>query len=285
MLSYRHGFHAGNFADVHKHVTLVTLLDHLLRKPSPVCFIDTHAGAGRYDLHSAVAQRHREFAGGYLRVAAHAGVPALVQRYLEAVTRAGEADRRKPCSLRIYPGSPRLAQSLLRAEDRIVLSELHPADVPQLRRLFKGDGRANVHRRDGYEALPAFVPPQERRGLVLMDPAYELRDEFIRATDALLTAWRKWPAGVYLVWYPVHRTQPVAAFHRKLLQGGLRKALVCELHVGPGDAPNRLEGSGLILVNPPWKLEAQLHDTVSWLARAMARGEHAPGRVYWLDSR
>jgi 23S rRNA (adenine2030-N6)-methyltransferase len=282
MLSYRHGFHAGNFADVHKHVTLVTLLDHLLQKPAPCCFIDTHAGAGWYDLHSTFARKHREFASGYLRVAAHPGPPPMVRHYLETVTRAGAPDHEHPETLRYYPGSPRLAQALLRPGDRMVLSELHTSEVPLLRQLFDNDRRVTVHHRDGYEALPGLVPPRERRGLVLLDPSYELRDEFIRTTAALLTAWRKWSTGMYLVWYPIHRNQPVATFHRKLVQGGLRKALVSELHVDPGDKPNRLAGSGLLIVNPPWRLGEQLRSTVSWLAEAMATGEHAPPRVYWL---
>lgn len=282
MLSYRHGFHAGNFADVHKHVTLVTLLDHLRRKPAPFAFIDTHAGAGWYDLQSTFAQKHREFASGYLRVAAQPSPPPAVQRYLELVTLAGAGDSERRGMLQHYPGSPRLAQSLLRPDDRMVLSELHNSEAPLLRELFRGDRRVAVHHRDGFEALPGLVPPGEHRGLVLLDPSYELRNEFIRTTETLLAAWRKWPTGIYLVWYPIHRNQPVAVFRRKLIQGGLRKTLAIELHVDNSDAPNRLAGSGLLIVNPPWQLEDTLRAASQWLAQAMARGDHAPPRVYWL---
>jgi 23S rRNA (adenine2030-N6)-methyltransferase len=282
MLSYRHGFHAGNFADVHKHVILVALLDHLVRKEAAICFIDTHAGGGWYDLRGPFARKQREFAGGLLRVARQPDPPALVQRYLELVMLAGTPDPEQPGLVRHYPGSPLLARHLLRAGDRIVLSELHTSEAPLLRELFAGDGRVSVHHRDGYEALPGLVPPRERRGLVLIDPSYELRDEFLRVTAALLAAWRKWPTGVYLVWYPLHRAQPVTVFHRKLVQGGLRKILVSELRVGTADAPNRLGGSGLLVVNPPWQLENSLQAVMPWLARAMARGEHSPPRVYWL---
>jgi 23S rRNA (adenine2030-N6)-methyltransferase len=280
MLSYRHGFHAGNFADVHKHVALVMLLEHLQKKATPFCFIDTHAGAGLYDLQSSFAQKHREFESGYLRVAAGAAPQQQVRRYLECVVAAGVTD--PPDVLRSYPGSPRLAQAMLRAEDRMVLAELHNTEVPMLRANL-GDGRrVAVHHRDGYEALPGLVPPRERRGLVLLDPSYELRDEFVRTTDALLTAWRKWSTGMFLIWHPLHRNQPVAAFHRKLVQGGLRKALVAELHVGASDAPNRLTGSCLVVVNPPWQFAGKLLAASQWLARTMAQEQHAPPRVRWL---
>jgi len=282
MLSYRHGFHAGNFADVHKHIVLIMLLEHLRLKQTPFCFIDTHAGAGSYDLRSAFAQKHREFESGYQRVAAHAGAPVPVQHYLDLTAGAGVPESGRPGELLQYPGSPRLAQALLRPVDRMILVELHNTEAPLLRELFREDRRVAIHHRDGYEALPGMVPPRERRGLVLLDPAYELRDEFIRTTEALLAAWHKWPTGIYLVWYPLHRNQPVGAFQRKLVQGGLRKALLNELHVGNSDAPNRLAGSGLLIVNPPWQFEAKLATLSRWLERALSRGEHAPFQVKWL---
>lgn len=280
MLSYRHGFHAGNFADVHKHVVLTMLLEHLLSKDKPFCYVDTHAGAGSYDLQSKFAQKHREHESGYQRVAAAAAPPPVVQRYLQLVASAGAMD--DAGVLRRYPGSPCLTQAMLRTGDRMILSELHNTEVPLLREQFGTDHRIAVHHRDGYEALPGLVPPRERRGLVLLDPSYELRDEFLSTTAALLAAWRKWPTGIYLVWYPLHRQQPVAAFHRKLVQGGLRRALAAELHVGAGDAPNRLTGSGLVVVNPPWQFSGQLQSVSGWLAEAMARESHAPPRVRWL---
>jgi 23S rRNA (adenine2030-N6)-methyltransferase len=281
MLSYRHGFHAGSFIDVHKHVVLVMLLEHLAKKPAPFCFLDTHAGAGLYDLESRFAQKNREFETGVLRLAGATDMPDGVRRYLEIIAAANEGKEGPP---RFYPGSPLIARYLMRPGDRLVAIELHNTEAPLLKAGFRGDAQAAVHHRDGYEALPALVPPAERRGLVLMDPAYEIRNEFRTATDALLAAWRKWPTGIYALWFPVQRRRPLAAFYRALGSAGMRKVLLNEMVVAPETRADRLTGSGLVIVNPPWGFEPALRGVMAWLLPRLEQGEHPPARVEWLVS-
>jgi 23S rRNA (adenine2030-N6)-methyltransferase len=277
MLSYRHGFHAGSFIDVHKHIVLVMLLEHLRRKDSPFCYLDTHAGAGLYDLESRFAQKHREFESGIGRLAARERPPAPVSAYLEIVAAANPAG-----GLRYYPGSPLIARRLLRPQDRMVLVELHSTEYPILKAGFHNDRQVAVHHRDGYEALPALVPPRERRGLALVDPAYELGDEFERVIESLGVAFRKWPTGIYALWYPVQRRQPLARFRRALRTSGVHSILMSEFRVDRETAPNRLAGSGLVLINPPWGLDRELPAVLAWLDPLLSRGRHAPPRLEWL---
>jgi len=276
MLSYRHGFHAGNFTDVHKHVVLILLLEHLLEKDTPYCYLDTHAGAGTYDLQSRFAATNREFETGIARLWDAADCPPAVARYLEVV-RLFNRD-----ALRTYPGSPAIARRFLRPHDRMILSELHNSEAPQLRQCFARDRQVAVHHRDGFEALPALVPPRERRGVVLIDPSYELRNEFITATDSLTGAWRRWPTGTYLLWYPLQRRQPIEPFKRAVRKSPIRKVLSSELLLGPDRAASRLSGSGLLIVNPPWRLDHTLRGTLPWLEQKLEWGEHAASRTEWL---
>lgn len=276
MLSYRHGFHAGNFTDVHKHVVLILLLEHLLQKHTAYCYLDTHAGAGTYDLQSRFAAKNREFETGIARLWEAADCPAAVGRYVEVVRMFNNG------ALRTYPGSPAIARRFLRAHDRMILSELHNSEAPQLRQCFARDRQVAVHHRDGFEALPALVPPRERRGLVLIDPSYELRDEFTTAADRLIAAWRRWPTGAYLLWYPVQRRLPIQGFKRTVRKSAMRKVLCSELMLGPNRIANRLGGSGLLIVNPPWRMEQVLRESVAWLQHKLEWGEHAPSHTGWL---
>lgn len=282
MLSYRHGFHAGGFADVHKHIALLLLLRTLLQKDKPLCYLDTHAGAGEYDLHHRYAQTGREYETGIGRVWDRADAPESVCPYLSAVRDFNRARSGSEESLRYYPGSPRLAQTLLRPGDRMILAERHNTDAPVLRRAFSGDPRVAVHHRDGYEALPALVPPRERRGLVFMDPSFELKNEFHLAVDSLTRAWRKWPTAPYLLWYPVQARSPLAAFHRALKRSGITGILIAELMVAPEDAPNHLCGSGLVIVNPPWRFADSLLQAQDWIRPLLNRGSRRDSRLEWL---
>ncbi|NBC94742.1 MAG: 23S rRNA (adenine(2030)-N(6))-methyltransferase RlmJ, partial [Deinococcus-Thermus bacterium] len=217
-MNYRHAFHAGNAADVVKHALVVRLIEALQAKPKPICVLDAFAGIGVYDLAHGPATRTGEFRDGIARLLDAPSVPPEAERYValvRALNPAGAAVR--------YPGSPALAAALLRDGDRLVAVEQHPEDAAALKAAFAGDGRVQVHRRDGWEAMAALVPPAERRGLVLADPAFEVVDEFARMTAALVKAHARWPTGVYALWYPIKHRPPVDAFLGDLALSGLRR--------------------------------------------------------------
>ncbi len=280
MLSYRHAYHAGNFADVLKHAVLVALVQSLARKATPFFYLDTHAGAGRYDLGDTRANRLREWRGGIGKIWDAPDPPESLVPYLHLVREAnsGLEDARP----RRYPGSPWLVQQLLRPGDRMVLCELHPADYPALRECVAGDRRASVHHRDGYEALKAFLPPPERRGLVLLDPAYELPEEWERVADGLVTAWRRWPTGMLAAWLPLLAARAEARLYRAVETAGLRKVLRIELRVRPADSPAGMNGAGLLVVNPPWRLDDALGAWLPWLLARLAPQGGGGLRVDWL---
>lgn len=276
-VNYRHVYHAGSFADVFKHVVLVALVRHLRRKDKPFACIDTHAGPGRYDLDGEAARRTGEADGGIEQLLAAPGPhPEAVSDYLAQVRAArGEA------AARIYPGSPDLVRGLLRPGDRAVLCELHEEDGAALAHRYRGDEQVAVHRRDGYEALKALLPPVERRGLVLVDPPFEVRDEFRRLAAGLVAAQQRWPTGIYALWYPVVYREDAAAFHAALAGSGVPRILVCELHPWPDDLPGRFSGAGLALVNPPWRLEEMLAEALPALLRGIGAAS-GRWRVDWL---
>lgn len=273
MLSYRHVYHAGNFADVFKHIVLVHLLRALQRKDTACMVLDTHAGVGRYALDSAEACKNREYENGIARVLACADAPAAVADYLDLV-HAESADS--------YPGSPCLARAMLRPRDRLVLSELHPADHAALKALFAADRQVAVHQQDAYLGLKAFVPPAEKRGLVLIDPPYERKDEYERVVDGLQAAYRRWPTGVYAIWYPILSRSLATRFHAAVSATGIRRILCAELCIDADADRTAFVGSGMLIVNPPWQVDAEMADYLPWLWRCLA--PHGRGRqtVHWL---
>ena len=268
-MNYRHGFHAGNFADVLKHLALCELLRLLTAKGKKLFVLDTHAGAGGYDLGGALAGRTREAAGGVARLLAapRSGMPAVVARYLAAVS---AYDRRfgSASVLRHYPGSPRIIRAALREGDRFVACELHPQDAVALRREFAGDRTVDVREEDGYHALKALLPPLERRGLILIDPPFEAPDEFERLARALRQGLRRFATGCYAVWYPVKDQAAVDEFLRAF--AGL-KLLNVELRVPP-PAPGKLAACGLLVINPPWKFAEAMNEALSWVAGQLGPG-------------
>ncbi len=270
MLSYRHAFHAGNHADVLKHAVLALLLTALARKEKGFVYIDTHAGAGSYDLADERAQRTREFESGVARWwNSNAPVLAPWLQCVRALNPDGE--------LRRYPGSPALAHALLRPQDRMQLLELHPADHATLAATFAGDGRVRIERGDAHARLKAWVPPPERRGLVLVDPSYELKQDEAQTVDLLVEAHRRWATGVYAIWYPVLNRLAARRFVERLAQTKIRAQLCIEYQPHADDATVGLKGSGMVIVNPPFRFEAELVT----LARLLGAGDAAVCRVRW----
>jgi len=273
-MNYRHAFHAGNFADVIKHIVLVRILTYLQEKPSPFRVIDTHAGAGLYDLTSDEARRGGEWATGIARVLQarftdEAG--ELIRPYLDIV-RAFNPQR----DLTTYPGSPLIARALLRPQDSMVASELEPVARKQLINALRRDTQARVVDLDGWQALTAFVPPKERRGLVLIDPPFEKKDEFERLAAGLSTAYAKWPTGIYLLWYPVKNRRATDALADRVATvaaaGGEGKCLRLEFSVAPQQPDGPLTSTGLLVVNPPWTLASELRVVLPELERPLGQG-------------
>jgi 23S rRNA (adenine2030-N6)-methyltransferase len=278
VLSYRHSFHAGNFADVLKHAVLVLLLEALQRKDKPFFYLDTHAGAGRYDLNAPAAQKNREFADGIERILSLGDAPPELAGYLDAVRSSQGQGRR----LRYYPGSPYIARRFLRSGDRMALTELHPSDFAALRGLFANDPQVQVENEDGYQAIKALLPPRERRGLVLFDPAFERKEESTRLLEALQTTQRRWASGTYALWLPILSHDIYAAFLRRVRETGIPKILRVELTIGPDSPLLGMCGTAMLVVNPPWKLDEQLSRLLPWLWQALSRHGFGGWRVEWL---
>ncbi|MDX1375470.1 MAG: 23S rRNA (adenine(2030)-N(6))-methyltransferase RlmJ [Burkholderiales bacterium] len=272
MLAYRHQFHAGNFADVFKHALLARLLVALAKKAKPFCYLDTHAGIGRYDLAHRWAQKNREHEGGIGRLWTRGDAPALLAPYLDAV-RAENPDG----VLAIYPGSPAIAQRLLRPDDRMVLCELNEKDKDALRRAFARDPRAGVHRTDGFQAVKAFLPPRERRGLMLMDPSFDRKGEYARVSAALREAHRRFAGGVFAFWYPLMEPAALRALERDLRDSSVPEILQLELWVHPADWRTSLRGCGMLVVNPPYGFEGEARALLPWLVEALS-GSGAGGQ-------
>jgi 23S rRNA (adenine2030-N6)-methyltransferase len=266
MLSYLHGFHAGNHADVLKHVLLVRILDTLTAKGKPLRYVETHAGAGGYDLRAANAQRNREHVHGIGRLWTADDAPAAVARWRDLVRDYNGA----PADLTRYPGSPWLARKCLRSTDSLCLFELHPAEHKILVHACAADERVRVLREDGLRGAIGLVPPPERRGLVFVDPSYELRDEHRLVVDALAKAHRRFATGVFAVWYPVVERRWVDRFTRALRDTGIAPLHQYELTVSAAAPGRGLTGSGMLVVNPPWQLREAMQDALPWLARKLA---------------
>jgi len=269
-MNYRHGFHAGNFADVFKHALLTRIFVHLLRKDAPFRVVDTHAGEGEYDLASEEAERTGEWRGGVGRLEALDAPPeiaALLEPYL---SRLGPFRGGRPT---LYPGSPRLAQSFLRQDDRAIFCELRDDGFEKLRARFSRDLRIKTLHLDGYTGAGAFLPPKERRGLVLIDPPFERSDEFSAMFSAFQSAHRKWPTGIYALWHPVRDPAGARAFYEAFRKADIRRVLRLELCVGgPGERLNR---TGLAVINPPYTLAEEARALLPFLAERLAQGQGA----------
>jgi len=279
-LNYRHAFHAGGFADVFKHAVLCRVLYYLRGKPAAFRVIDTHAGAGLYDLTGVDASRGGEWHDGIERLLGTRlpePAAALLSPYLEAIGALNERER-----LRIYPGSPAIARAWLRPQDRLIACELEPKTAASLGRHLRGDNRIKTPVVDGWTALSAYVPPPERRGLVLVDPPFEQEADFHRLSHGLSLAYRKWATGIYALWYPIKGRSEPDALAKRLRRLGIGKILRAELLVAPPSDPTRLNGSGLILVNPPWPLHGELSTLLPTLAAVLGRQGKGGYELDWL---
>lgn len=265
MLSYQHAYHAGNHADVLKHVVLLALLAKLVAKTKPLRYIETHAGAGGYDLRSPAARKNHEFLAGIAKIYSAASAPVAVARLVELVRRYNDGATK----LERYPGSPWLARELLRATDSLYLFELHPAEHRTLLATLGADHRVTVLRSNGLDGCVGLVPPPERRGLVLIDPSYEVKDEHTQVVEALTKAHRRFATGTFAIWYPVLERRWVQRFERAIRSTGIESIDLYELCVAPDGHGRGLTGSGMIVVNPPWKVREEVALALPWLAREL----------------
>jgi len=263
-MNYRHAFHAGNFADCMKHALLVWLLESLARKPAPFFVLDTHAGAGHYELDALPATRTQEARAGILRLLD--ADPEPLAPYLTLVRRLG-----------VYPGSPSLTEALLRPGDRLACCELHPEDGSELKHLFARNPAVAVHRRDGWEALRGLLPPKQKRALILIDPPYERPDEFDALAKGLAMGHSRFPTGVFAAWYPIKRLAQVRQFLTAMRDSGIKDIVTAEFLLREPLDPSRLNGCGLLTINPPFQFEEQAHEILAALLGAIGTGERGQG--------
>lgn len=279
-MNYRHIYHAGNFADVLKHAVLARLVAYMKTKDKAFRVIDTHAGTGLYELTADEATRTGEWRSGIGRLVEarlERDVARLLAPYLDAVHSLNPDG-----GIRCYPGSPKLARMLMRKQDRLSAIELHPEDSARLQALFDGDYQTRVIPLDGWLALGAHVPPKEKRGLVLVDPPFEQPDEFDRMVDGLARAARRWRGGTYCLWYPLKKNAGTAAFHQKLTALGIDKIFCVEAWVRSLETESGLNGSGMVVVNPPYTLAGELDVLLPALTEILRQDSGAGHRHFWI---
>jgi 23S rRNA (adenine2030-N6)-methyltransferase len=282
-VNYAHAFHAGSFADVFKHAVLCRILHHLREKPAAFRVIDTHAGAGLYDLAGPQAARGGEWRDGIAKLMAAPlpeAVAVLLAPYLDVIGALNERGR-----LTLYPGSPAVARAWLRPQDRLIACELEPQACAALARNLRGDARIKTLNLDGWTALSAHLPPKERRGLVLVDPPFEQDADFHRLSHGLAAGYRKWATGIYMLWYPIKDRGEPDALAKRLRRLALPKLLRAELTVAAPSDASRLNGCGLILVNAPWRLPDELAILLPALAKILGRAGQGAFRLDWLSGR
>lgn len=277
-MHYRHAYHAANFADVHKHVLLVGLLQALSRKDSPWSYLETHAGAGLYDLRSAASLKTAEAQDGIGQLHRDLEFAEPVASYLKAVHALNAADG----PVHLYPGSPLLAQALAREKDRLVLCENVEDVFAELKGHFGRDRQATLHQRDGYEAH-ALLPPPEKRGLVLVDPPFERRDEFEAMEAFLAKAQARFAGGIYAFWYPLKNSFEVERFGRRIAALSSKPVLDCCLDTG-APAEGQMRGSGMVIVNPPYRFAEEMAPVLAALAKTLSLGPRAASHLTWLKT-
>jgi 23S rRNA (adenine2030-N6)-methyltransferase len=277
MLSYRHSFHAGNYADVLKHCVQSLIIESMKEKEKPFLYLDTHAGAGRYLLGSEQAEKTGEYLEGIARIWQRDDRPADLQPYLSVVDALNSQG-----TLRYYPGSPLISRHLLREQDKLHLTELHPSDFPLLRNEFNRDPRAKVLRADGFGQLKSQLPPTTRRGLILIDPPYELKTDYQAVVAGIKEGYKRFATGIYALWYPVVLRQTVKRMINELQATGIRRILQLELGIRPDSDQRGMTASGMIVINPPWKLENQMATLLPWLQEALVPSGTGHHLINWI---
>ena len=277
MLSYQHAYHAGNFADALKHIVLIQVLSYLKKKDSPLCYIDTHAGSGDYKLHGGEAQKNKEFQGGIARLWQRDDMPASVTNYVQLIklfNPSGQLGR--------YPGSPLIAGRLLGNKDRLFLYELHTAEARLLNDAVKQDKRCKLFRADGLKDSLGLLPPLEHRGLILIDPSYELKNEYQAVVDALVAMHKRFATGCYLLWYPVVARKRNNYMERALQKSGIPNIQLYELGIRPDSDEFGMTACGMIIINPPWTLLGEMQQILPWLAEKLGENQQGHYRIELL---
>lgn len=269
-MNYRHAYHVAGFADVMKHSILVALVQALQHKEGGFLYLDTHAGIGRYDLQAEAAQKTLEYEKGINLVLQQKNLPSEFETYVQILKKDNSiAQKNLLEKIRFYPGSPLWVRYLLRPQDRMILTELHDDDYRVLQKEFAHDKQVKIYHEDGYHALKSYLPPIERRGLVLIDPPFENADEFKIIINGIHEGIKRFATGTYMIWYPIKNTQNVKKFKQNLL-ANFSKVLISELSIFPEDSPLLLNGSGVVIVNPPFQFDLMLQKMLPWLWRALS---------------
>lgn len=268
MLSYRHSYHAGNFADVIKHCVLIEILQHLVKKDAAFDYIDTHAGAGLYDLNSEQAQKLQEYKSGFGKLAL-SEFPEL-ETYFDIVSNTNKSPKKK-----LYPGSPLIAEYFLRRQDRSWLFEMHPKDYVLLKNNNAKNKRVRVSQSDGFKGALALLPPQSRRALVLIDPSYEIKSDYHAVADNLISAHKKFSTGTYALWYPVVERERITTLEKKLLASGIKNIQQFELALNKDQDNAGMTASGMIVVNPPWTLMKTMENLLPKLANTLGESHNS----------
>lgn len=264
MLSYRHSFHAGNFADVLKHTVLIKILEHLCKKDKPFCCIDTHAGPGDYQLTSDYALKNREFENGIARLWQQDNLPDCVADYINVIKNFNSSD-----ALNRYPGSPLIIRHFLRTHDRLFLHELHSTEIELLKTTLGHDRRIKIAHTDGLKAAIGLLPPVQHRGMALIDPSYEIKSDYPLVLDTLLQMYKRFPIGTYALWYPVVDRSRNQYLEKAIKTSGLKNVALFELGITADTQEHGMTASGMIIVNPPWTLATDMQLTLPWLANTL----------------
>ncbi|SIS84790.1 23S rRNA (adenine(2030)-N(6))-methyltransferase RlmJ [Neptunomonas antarctica] len=281
MLSYQHGFHAGNFADVHKHMILALMLEALNVKEKPWSYLETHGGSALYDLTDEQAQKTGEFLGGISKLWDKKDLPEAFRTYIKQVQAVNQDTDDQGVKLRFYPGSPSIAAMMSRDSDHLAIMELHPAEYQRVKQHFRGQSQVAVHHRDGYEGVLSMMPPKPNRGLVLIDPSYEVKTEYQQVAKFIKQIYGRWPNASVAIWYPILRAGHHKEMIDKIAGSGIRKIYQSELFVQDSGS-ERMFGSGMLLINPPWQLDQKIASVIPWLYQALAQPTAAEPQGTWL---